>query len=103
MMMFNDLQFLLTVSSGVLAFLFQFGALMLRIGRAEARIHDRISSVEKDYEVELQKIRNELIASKLDVSNQYVRKDSFNTIMTNLDSRLIRMESKLDRAIEKVG
>ena len=99
--MFNDLQFLITVGTGVAAFVFQFGALMLRIGRAEARIYDRISSVEKEYEVEVQKVRNELIESKLEIANHYVRKDSFNTIMTNLDSRLIRMESKLDRAIEK--
>lgn len=76
-----------------------FGLLMRRISLAEHRIHMRIEDVEHDLEKEVQRVRQELVEAKLEIANSYMRRETFKDVMSNLDSRLIRLEGKLDTAI----
>ena len=79
----------------------QFIGLVWRISKAEQRLYDRISEIEHTTDVEIQKIRSEIIESKLESSNVYLKRDVFISIMSNLDARLIRLEGKLDTVIAR--
>lgn len=81
------------------AFLMQYAGIIWRISKAETKIHEKISIVEYNAEREAQKLRLEIIQAKLEASHAYMSKDTFNNVMSNIDSRLIRLEGKLDQAI----
>lgn len=87
--MLSDLQYLVAIASGILAFLLQFGMLVYKISSAKGIIWAKIADVERD-----------VLMAKLEATNVFVHKESFQSVMTNLDSRLVRLEDKLDRALE---
>lgn len=94
-------EFLFTVSSGILAFLFTFAAVIWKISQAEANISKRIEEVEHDYELELERIRKEMLEIQLSFSREYLKKDAFLVFTDRLETRLIRLEGKLDTALTK--
>lgn len=98
----SDLQFIFVFASGVVAFLFQFGALMWRIAGVEKKIHDRIYDVQLETTKAIQHLQKEASTMELRVTTNYLKKDSFYNAMNNIDSRLIRLEGKLDLAISRV-
>jgi hypothetical protein len=78
------------------------GTVIWRISKAEQAIQNRIVEVEHSSESERFKIRQELLEAKLALMNDFVKKETFQTVMNNIDSRLIRLEAKLDSAISQL-
>lgn len=95
-----ETQFLFVIGTGVLAFMVQYAGIIWRISKAESNIYDKINAVEHNYELELQKLKQEILETKLLMSNDYMHRDTFKDVMSNIDARLIRLESKLDHALE---
>lgn len=93
---FSNPEFVLVFISGTAAFLMQFATLIWRISKAESRIEAKIHDVERDMDEKLNKLRTEFLESRVLAATTFLRKDSFNSMMTNIDSRLIRFEAKLD-------
>lgn len=96
---FPTLHTIILVAGVLLSFLVQYAGIIWRISQAERNLQERILTVEYVNEREIQKVRLELIQSKLEASQAYMGKDAFNNVMSNIDSRLIRLEGKLDQAI----
>jgi hypothetical protein len=84
------------------AFLLQFAGIIWRISKAESRIERQINEVEREADSKINKLKTELLEARLDAANRYVNKEAFNTVMTNIDSRLIRFEAKLDQTMHSI-
>lgn len=97
--MYEQLNLIFTLTGFVGVFLLQFAAIIRRISLAEHNIQIRIENVEHELEKEIQKVRQELVESELDIAKSYMRRETFKDVMSNIDSRLIRLEGKLDAAI----
>lgn len=95
----NNPEFILMFLSGTAAFLMQFATLIWRISKAESRIEARIHDVERDTDDKINKLRTEMLEGRVTAATTFLRKDSFNSMVTNIDSRLIRFEAKLDSAM----
>lgn len=85
--------------SGVLTFLCTFATVIWRVGAAKNALEEKIVSTEHTTDLELAKVRQEVLEAKLEAVNTFIHKDSFEAVMRNLDARLIRLESKLDRVL----
>lgn len=83
--------------AGISAFI---GAIW-KISKAEYNILARITLVEHENIAEKLKLKQDILETKLDAADKYIHKDSFEVAMRNLDSRLIRLESKLDKILER--
>lgn len=95
------MQFGVTLVAGIAAFMIQFAGLIWRVSKAESRISARISEVEHELEVDIQRLKTELVETKLNISENYLKKEAFHIAMGNIDSRLIRLEGKLDTVIAR--
>lgn len=98
--MWSNYEFFVTISAGVAAFLFQFGTLIWKISKAEATIHDVIAEVRHEADLEIQEVKQAILSAKLEMAENYLRKDTFSAIMTKIESWLLRLENKLDKIIE---
>lgn len=79
----------------------QYGGIIWRVGQAEKRIYDRMSEVEHKASAERHKLREEFLENKVLVATSYLRKDTFRDSLSDIGSRLIRLEGKLDKAISR--
>lgn len=95
----SDLQFIFVLGSGVVAFLFQFGALMWRIAGVERAIHDRIAEVEIEAKTNAAQVFKDAVSMELRITERFLTKESFGLALASMDSRLIRLEGKLDAAL----
>lgn len=78
-----------TWASVFMAFLVQFGAVIWRLSIAKGHVYDKINEVEKA-----------ILKAELDISESYLKKDAFQAFVNNLDARMIRLEVKLDKALD---
>lgn len=79
----------------------QYAGIIWRISKAESNIYDKINTVEHNYELEIQKLRQEILETKLLMSKDYMHRDTFKDVVANIDARLIRLEGKLDLVLYK--
>jgi chaperonin cofactor prefoldin len=94
---------IITVGSGLVAFLVQFAVLIWRISKAEAHINDRILAVEHDASLEMEVLRQEILTTKLEIGENFVRKEMLRDHFERMDARLDRLENKLDSILKKHG
>ena len=80
-------------------FLAQFAGIIWKISKAQSDINDKIQHVEHAAEFKIQDIAKRLVEIKLEISNEYIKKDTFRNVMLNIDTRLIRLEDKLDNVL----
>lgn len=97
--MFDFPQFAV-IGSSVFAFLIQFAGVVWRISKAEAKISERISEVERETEISVHKLREEMLENKIEASENFMHKGAFHTMMTNMDQRFIRLEEKIDTLVK---
>ena len=83
----------------IAAFLIQFAGIIWRISRAETNIHSRITSVENTDSLKREQIKQDLLQLRLDIENEFLKKDSFRLVTANIDAHLVRLEAKLDAVI----
>ena len=92
-----ELPVILTLITGVTAFVIQFAGLIWRIAKAESNIYNKLASVEHEYDLEIERVREEILQLKLYVSETYIKKDTLITIVNRINEHLIRLEEKIDR------
>jgi hypothetical protein len=97
--MFNNPELVITFIAGGAAFLMQFATVVWKLGRLQASIEERIHEVERDTDDKINMVQKEMLQGQVVAATTFLRKDSFNAMMTNIDSRLIRFEGKLDSAM----
>ena len=99
-LLMNNPELLMVFLSGLSVFLGQFAGILWRISKAESRIHERINDVESDYLLEIEKLKQSLLKARLEISDDYLKRDSFQLVTQNMDAHLVRLEAKLDAIIQ---
>lgn len=74
-----------------------------RISSAKSAIEDKIVETEHDAELKLAKLKEDILNTKLEALSVFIHKDSFEAAMRSLDARLIRLETKIDKVLEKAA
>lgn len=87
--------------SGILAFLATYTTVIWRVSSAKNSIEDKIVTAEHQAEIERAKLREELLNSKLDALDRFINKGSFEAFIKGLEARLLRLETKLDKVLDK--
>lgn len=95
----SDFDVIIAILAGTIAFLMQFGGIIWYLRGAVAKILDKISLVEHSADLDIQKLRNEILNLKLQIADEYIKKDTFKTVTNDLKAYLVRLEGKLDAMI----
>lgn len=87
--------------SGLFAFFVTYSTVIWRVSSAKSAIEEKIVGTEHDAELKLAKLKEDILNAKLEAFNVFIHKDSFEAAMTNLDARLLRLEAKIDKVLER--
>ena len=86
--------------SGTAALLVTFTTMIWRVSTAKSSIEEKILETEHKSELERAKLREDMLRAKIEAFNTYIHKDSFDAAIKNLEARLLRLETKLDKVLE---